>query len=172
MLPASDGAAQGKSPHELGCPPLPGQWCKPCFQWCQYLTPQYSQMVHLDTTSQYLLEKHKCWPFSIDGTVAQAYSSVEGMVFRWMVDANGFDWRFHLIWRWLLLVVPNHDHMVSDHHIPVESCAGWTLSRNQSARSLWSQGRNPYGTVGHENEFSRWLTMHEHLQHRRYLYGK
>ena len=84
----------------VGMPAFPGPWCKPCFQWGQYLPPQYSQMVHLDITSQYLLKKHKCWPFSIDGTVAQAYSSVEGMVSRWMVDANGFDWRFHLIWRW------------------------------------------------------------------------
>ena len=141
-LPASDGAAQGKSPHELGCPPLPGQWCKPCFQWRQYLAPPYSQMVHLDITSQYLVEKHKCWPFSIDGTVARAYSFVEGMVSRWM-DANGFNWRFHLIWRWLLLVAPNHDHMVSDHHIPVESCAGWTSSRNQIARSLLKSGQKP-----------------------------
>ena len=141
MLPAGDGAAQGKSPHELGCPPLSGQWCKPCFQWRQYLAPPYSQVVHLDITSQYLVEKQKCWPFSIDGTVAHAYSPVEGMVSRWMVDANGFNWRFHLTWRWLLLVVPIHDHMVSDHHIPLESCAGWTSSRNQIARSLLKSGQ-------------------------------
>ena len=180
MLPASDGAAQGKSPHELGCPPLPGQWCKPCFQWRQYLAPQYSQMVHLDITSQYLLEKHKCWPFSIDGTVAQAYSSVEGMVSRWMVDANGFDWRFHLIWRWLLLVVPNHDHMVSDHHIPVESCAGWTSSRNQSARSLLKSGQKPlwhgwpwewtfrvadYAWASSTSQISLWEVVDRDIQH-------
>ena len=30
-----------------------------------------------------------------------------------MVDASGFNWRFHLIWRCLLLVVPINDHMVS-----------------------------------------------------------
>ena len=64
MLPASDGAAQGKFPHELGCLPLPGQWCKPCFQWRQYFVPPYSPMVHLTITSRYLVKKHECWPFS------------------------------------------------------------------------------------------------------------
>ena len=116
--------------HELGCPPLPGQWCKPYFQWRKYLAPSHSPMVQLDITSQYLVRKHKGEPFSTNGTVAHAYSPVEGMVSRWMVDANGFNRLFHLIWRWLLLVVPIHDHMVSDHHFPVESCAGWTTSKS------------------------------------------
>ena len=29
-----------------------------------------------------------------------------------MVDASGFNWRFHLIWRCLLLVAPIADHLV------------------------------------------------------------
>ena len=32
-------------------------------------------------------------------------SAVEGMAFRWMGDANCFNRRFHLIWRWLLPVI-------------------------------------------------------------------
>ena len=58
--------------------------------------------VHRDITSQCLVEKHKCWLLSIDGTLAHAYSPVEGMVSRCMVDAKGFNWRFHLIRRLLL----------------------------------------------------------------------
>ena len=62
MLPTCEGTAQGKSPHDLGCPPLSGQRSKPCFQWRQYLAPPHYQVVHLDTTSQYLGEKHEWWP--------------------------------------------------------------------------------------------------------------
>ena len=29
--------------------------------------------------------------------------------------------------------------------------------------------KNPDSTGGHENEFSGWQSMHEYLQHRRYL---
>ena len=108
------GTAQGKSPHALGWPPLSWQRSKPCFQWRRYLAPPHYQVVHLDITSQYLVEKHECWPIYIDGTGAHAYSPVEGMAFRWMVDASGFNWHFHLIWRFFLLVVPINDHMVSD----------------------------------------------------------
>ena len=60
------------------------------------LVPPYSPMVHLNITSQHLVKKHECWPFSTEGTAAHAYTPVEGMVSRWMADANCFDRRFHL----------------------------------------------------------------------------
>ena len=50
------------------------------------------------------MKKHQRWPFSTDGTEAHAYPPVEGMISRWLGDANCFNRRFHLIWRWLLLV--------------------------------------------------------------------
>ena len=75
------------------------------FRVASYLVPPYSPIVHLNLPSQYQLKKHQWWPFSTDGTAAHAYSPVEGMVSRWVGDANCFNRRFHLIWRWVLLVV-------------------------------------------------------------------
>ena len=96
-----------------GWPPLFMTAKQTLFRWRQYLAPPHYQELHLDITSQYLVKKQECSPIFIDGTGAHAYSPVEGMAFRWMADASGFNWRFHLIWRCLLLVVPINDHMVS-----------------------------------------------------------
>ena len=48
-----------------------------------------------------------------------------------MVDARGFNWCFHLIWRCLLLVAPIDDHLETDHEVPLERSAGLTESRYQ-----------------------------------------
>ena len=75
------------------------------FRVASYLVLPFSPIVHLNLPSQYQLKKHQWWPFSTDGTEAHAYPPVEGMISRWVGDANCFNRRFHLIWRWLLLVV-------------------------------------------------------------------
>ena len=75
------------------------------FPVAPYLVPPSSPIVYLNLPSQYQLKKHQWWPFSTDGVAAHAYSPVEGMVSRWVGDANCLNRRCHLIRRWLLLVV-------------------------------------------------------------------
>ena len=52
----------------------------------------------------YQVKKRTGWPLSVNGVATHAYSPVEGMVSRWVGDANCLNRRCHLICCWLLLV--------------------------------------------------------------------
>ena len=103
-------SVEGKTPQGLEWPPLSWLRSKPCFLWRADAVPPYGQVVHPDLTPHYLVMKHK-WSCDTNGAGAHAYSPAEGRVSRWMVDAWCLNWRFHLIWRRLLLVVPSNDHL-------------------------------------------------------------